>query len=566
MTVDVADGLPQLWRDGKVDMSLVWELAKRRLEDIRLREGDASRGDKSSAHADISEMGRVYQIATRAMEETDNHSALALRNAQDYVDLVAFLEAKYGEEDIPGDVRQTLEKIRQTGQRPEPVCHGTQRSIVERIIIAKAQNRLEGGRSAFERREAFCLAHGKDIAAGLRPRVEELRHAIGEERLSEQGWQTCRNRLWQLMEEECIPIENGGPDGLMEAAHWSPELTAVAREMEELQLLLDAKRGETVPKILSITPLSEGSFQPVLVAISEGGERFVLKPSDAAMERYLREENDGMREKKFKKKFASTTSFLGTALGTYARNLAAGGIEKLLASPHVVASVFAFADSNGDTSIAMEYANGHPADFSKQGRTAIDDQAKGKREELARAGRFQRQATWLQLQDCLSGQLDRHTRNVYHSGERILAFDHDLSFPRLSHRSFAADVPLTLGIRREKRQLERVDGSWGRNYAMPPLIDGEMLLAIRRLSILDLESLYRSVGLTRLEIHPALARAEKMKNLAEKMEKDGRVISTDDWGSESVNAQIDHRYEASPEQCLCPQNCYFVRHTTGSYC
>jgi hypothetical protein len=57
---------------------------------------------------------------------------------------------------------------------------------------------------------------------------------------------------------------------------------------------------------------------------------------------------------------------------------------------------------------------------------------------------FIRQDTWMQLQNVLAGQVDRHSNNVLLTEHGPVAIDHDLSFPTNPLRNLADQVPESL--------------------------------------------------------------------------------------------------------------------------
>jgi hypothetical protein len=54
---------------------------------------------------------------------------------------------------------------------------------------------------------------------------------------------------------------------------------------------------------------------------------------------------------------------------------------------------------------------------------------------------FIRRETWMQLQDVLTGQIDRHGDNVMLTKDGPVAIDHEFSFPTNSPRGVANMVP-----------------------------------------------------------------------------------------------------------------------------
>ncbi|MDR2432544.1 MAG: hypothetical protein LBD34_02210 [Puniceicoccales bacterium] len=226
--------------------------------------------------------------------------------------------------------------------------------------------------------------------------------------------------------------------------------------------------------------------------------------------------------------------FIGTVSGSYRRNQATVRVEDMLRTigkekgtvvPHVIATVSA-AEMKGVPFIAMEMLNGESL-----GKAAYEKKIKYDND-------FIRQETWMQLQDVLTGQIDRHGDNVMLTENGPVAIDHDLSFPTSPPRDFADKVPKSLvGLfqvrSRQKKKLITtelaVDEKSPRNYCVPPVIDQEMFGIITAIDLDKLRATYQECGLTRLEIQAAMGRAEGLKRAAEKLKNQGRVIESDQW-------------------------------------
>jgi hypothetical protein len=187
---------------------------------------------------------------------------------------------------------------------------------------------------------------------------------------------------------------------------------------------------------------------------------------------------------------------------------------------------------------------------------------------LRRDFNFRREETWLQLFDCLLGQQDRHSENVFWDNSHIWAIDQDISFPdfglRLASRftdrkgrysvnermrahartiNLANRVPLQL-YSGKGRAVDGLAGLY--NYCMPPVMDEDMRQLIVGLASEELRQFLVSMDLTPGQINAAVNRLESMKGHI-----DGgyiRVIAPTAWGR-------DHLPECTP------QNSYFMWHT-----
>jgi hypothetical protein len=321
-----------------------------------------------------------------------------------------------------------------------------------------------------------------------------------------------------------------------------PACRAVALQIEELQILLDARMNSQAGLERNVPPpiraLGSGYCNTVCLAHAGKNERgpIVLKPCDLAKQR-----KNGAD---FTRGAVLPQKFIGTVSGSYRRNLAASGLQHMLAEigiplgievPHVIANVSA-AEANGEACIAMERL---------QGKTVAATVRKPQEAPryLVYDNEFIRRETWLQLTDILTGQVDRHGNNVMYTPEgRSVGIDHDLSFPLERQRPhIAGAVPFHLVNPNERAG---VDGIGNRNYGMPPFIDTQMQTVIRVLDLGKLESMYRECGLTRPEIEAAMSRARGLKFFAEEHAQQGRIIAPNYWASCSPHLSVYDSYAA----------------------
>jgi hypothetical protein len=167
----------------------------------------------------------------------------------------------------------------------------------------------------------------------------------------------------------------------------------------------------------------------------------------------------------------------------------------------------------------------------------------------------------MQLQDVLTGQVDRHGNNVILTENGPVAIDHDLSFPTNPLRNLPDQVPESLvdlfqvPSRHKKKSLTlelAVHKKSPRNYCMPPVIDQEMFDVIMAIDLDKLRATYQECGLTRFEIQAAMGRAEGLKMAAEGLKNQGRVIAPNKWATSLLIKRSCNR-----------RNFYALRHCAG---
>jgi hypothetical protein len=307
-----------------------------------------------------------------------------------------------------------------------------------------------------------------------------------------------------------------------------PHCLEIALEAEAIEILLDAQESGQVGLEKNAPPdikdLGSGRFNTVKLAHTgkDGQNPVALKPCDQSKSEATADA------------FARTTrgaqAMIGRVSGSYRRNKATAKLQDMLVNigrgvgitvPHVVATVSA-ATMEGIPCIAMEALKGgtlrHAANCN----------------EIEYDNEFVRRETWIQLQDILTGQIDRHGNNVILTKDGPVAIDHDLSFPTDPPRKFAATVPTNIAVAqrwRGKLVGRAVDNKSRRNYCMPPVIDEEMYKVIMAIKSDELENMYEECGLTRPEIQAAMSRVEALKKAAQELMEQNRVIAQNEWAA-----------------------------------
>jgi hypothetical protein len=328
-----------------------------------------------------------------------------------------------------------------------------------------------------------------------------------------------------------------------------PHCLEIAFKAEAIEILLDAKESGQVELEKNVPPkivtLGSGEFNTVKLAHTgkEGHGPVALKPCDQSK----KEAN----AKGFAQTTLETQKMIGRASGNYGRNKATAKLQDVLANigqrvgitvPRVVATVSA-ATMEGIPCVAMEALEGGII-----GKAANDGKIEYNNE-------FVRRETWMQLQDILTGQIDRHGGNVILTKDGPVAIDHDLSFPTDPPRDCAAIVPFDIAVDHvidDKPYELAVDGVSPRNYCMPPVIDWEMYKVIMAINLTELKNMYEECGLTRFEIKAAISRAEALKEAAQQLPK-RRVIDPNRW------AVVSTKKKGPCNDC----NFYAARHFYG---
>jgi hypothetical protein len=329
----------------------------------------------------------------------------------------------------------------------------------------------------------------------------------------------------------------------------NPNCLEIALKAEAIEILLDAKESGQVELEKNVPPdiedLGSGEFNTVKLAHTgkDGQGSVALKPCDQSK----KETNAG----EFTRTSRTQQKFIGRVSGSYGKNKATAKLQDMLVNigrgieitvPRVVATVSA-ATVKGTPYIAMEALEGETVE-----KVANDHKIEYDNEFVCRE-------TWMQLQDILTGQIDRHANNVILTKDGPVAIDHDLSFPTNPPRDFAATVPISIVVEQQwQGELigRAIDNKSPRNYCMPPVIDREMYKVIMAIDPDVLENMYRECGLTRHEIQAAMSRARALQSAAQRLIKQGRVIDPNRW-------VVSHRVSNLCNDC----NFYAARHYYG---
>jgi hypothetical protein len=365
----------------------------------------------------------------------------------------------------------------------------------------------------------------------IRSFLSDIENFVRENDLGEDKILSLSEKLLKLCGEPFIECETG-TFSINELDH-DPGCRALAIRAESLEILLDAKACGQVGLERNIPPdvrnLGKGTYNVVQLAhtrpgIGDGNASgpIALKPCDQSKS----EKNPD----KFTHGANMFREHIGRASGNYGRNLAASGVQDMLCNigkgkgitvPHVIASVSA-AEISGVPCIAMEALEGETVEIA-----TYNDQISPYNNE------FIRRETWIQIQDVLTGQIDRHCNNVMLTADGPVAVDHDLSFPTNPPREFAGTVPLNITKSRWawwNIVIEQaIDGKSHRNYCMPPFIDEDMYNVITNINLDELEGMYQRCGLTRLEISAAMDRAQVLINIARNLRNNRKVIAPNEW-------------------------------------
>jgi hypothetical protein len=374
-------------------------------------------------------------------------------------------------------------------------------------------------------------AFGSDIGGILK----NAHSFVQNNNLSQDEIAMLRRSLQDLCGKPIIQCSNDGSFSINECER-IPECRSIALQVEALEILLDARECGHVRLERNVPPeiktLGKGNVNAVKLAHAQrdGIDPIAIKPCDQS-----RKESgeDGLPQglprefppdtlKKIKElQEKELIAGIGSVSGSYRRNKATSRLQNMLIGigeqrrievPHVVATVSA-AEMNGVPYIAMEALDG------KTIHDTVTTNAEGvwKKKFVARE-------TWIQLQDVLTGQIDRHGNNVMLTSDGPIAIDHDLSFPTNPPRELADTVPTIIST-----GASAIDYKTARNYCMPPVIDREMFDVIMAIDVDTLANMYQECGLTRLEIQSALSRARGLKEHALAMEKEGLVIDPTEW-------------------------------------
>ncbi|MDR2432473.1 MAG: hypothetical protein LBD34_01845 [Puniceicoccales bacterium] len=353
------------------------------------------------------------------------------------------------------------------------------------------------------------------LASKINKNLKDILTFVQKNNLSLDEISTLRTALTDFSgKEEVIRLYPGHSSSIKASDH-NQYCFNIALKVEAIEILLDAKEKGYVglERNGSPKPLGRGQYNVVQRAYTKKNKKgaVALKPCD----RFKQKQDPA----KFGNDSQSTQVFLGCTCGSYSRNKATSKVQDMFCAigkakrinvPRVVASVFA-AEMDGVPCIAMKRLNG-PTLWQA-----------AKEETIKYDNDFICQETWLQLQDILTGQIDRHANNVILTKNGPVAFDNDLSFLTSRGRTSAGVITKTLS------SIDGVGGVDLKNYCMPPVIDENMCEVIEAIELDKLENMYRKCGLTSLEIEPALARAQALKKKVEKLKQRGLVIKPNEW-------------------------------------
>ncbi|MDR1233514.1 MAG: hypothetical protein LBJ75_04650 [Puniceicoccales bacterium] len=149
---------------------------------------------------------------------------------------------------------------------------------------------------------------------------------------------------------------------------------------------------------------------------------------------------------------------------------------------------------------------------------------------------YLREATWLQVQDVLTGQVDRHNENLHVNPDtgHITAFDFDHSFPTMEARpNFASRCPQIIQGKGLKA-VDQIGRKGSRNFCMPPVIDTTMQKKIMAIASEKLKTELLPTGLSQDEIEASALRLIHMQQLINGDDDDDMVleigiITSTDW-------------------------------------
>jgi hypothetical protein len=388
------------------------------------------------------------------------------------------------------------------------------------------------------------------VAAGIQQIngiLADMKSFVQQNDLSRREIASLRQSLRDLCSKPIIQWPNGLFS--INESDCNPHCLEIALGAEAIEILLDAKESGQVELEKNVPPdiedLGSGKFNTVRLAHTgkEGHGPIALKPCDQSKKEA---NSDG-----FVRTLQTSQAFIGRGSGSYGRNKATAKLQDMLVDigrgkgitvPRVVATVSA-ATMNGTPCIAMEKLNGGIV-----GKAADD-------RKIKYDNKFVRRETWIQIQDILTGQIDRHGGNVILTKDGPVAIDHDLSFPTNPPRKFAATVPLQIAVRHQlsgKPAIMAVDGIKSRNYCMPPVIDEEMYKVIMAINPDKLKNMYEECGLTRHEIQAAMSRVRALQSAAKQLKDQDRVIAPNRWAESGRVKNFCNNY-----------NFYAVRHFYG---
>jgi hypothetical protein len=146
----------------------------------------------------------------------------------------------------------------------------------------------------------------------------------------------------------------------------------------------------------------------------------------------------------------------------------------------------------------------------------------GQEDSMWRDGEFRRQETWLQLEDCIMGAIDRHVLNVLWDSKKkaLTAIDHDLSFQQQG----AYTIPRELFDGKEFKPPCT-------HYCMPPAIDEEMATFLENLHETDLRAALNG-KLLAVQVDAASSRLNVLKDALR--DRKFLIVKKEKWGNDAA--------------------------------
>jgi hypothetical protein len=264
-------------------------------------------------------------------------------------------------------------------------------------------------------------------------------------------------------------------------------------------------------------PLGSGAFNSTFLFAAEDGTAEVFKPLPVEKNLEARRK-DNLWNSKFGIDPHNAAN----------RNLAACAVAELIGHPELVVGT-RLAVVNGQVGLAMARAGG----------ISVFDAAREQGLDLRNDPDFQRQCTWLQLLDCIIGNMDRHSGNLNWEEKlkKLTSYDNDMTLIAGISRSLANTLPGQLYYSRSgttaddsSRTTGSIDGKSPRNYCVPAAIDAEMQGTILALSEESLRDTLRAVPLKPDQISAACCRLRCLKEQIQDPAK-VTVIRPGEWGS-----------------------------------
>jgi hypothetical protein len=316
----------------------------------------------------------------------------------------------------------------------------------------------------------------------------------------------------------------------------SQRMTEIYGHCEALLIMADAMLNNRIFLNQKTSFLGEGCFNALFLFLNATE---VFKP--ASIQRTSPEKT---REIDFNRSVGVNIH------NTVDRNLAVCRVAELFGHQELIVKT-ELTVVNGHVGIAMNKAPGETV-----------WQTYSRNNKLGENAEFQRQCTWLQLMDCVSGHIDRHEWNLNwvwdaeHRQGSIQAFDNDTAFLDISSSrpSLAEVVPDKLGVdvvdQNNTHYAVSIDRISARNYCCPPVIDSEMREKLLNITEASLRDALEKSSLTPNQIDAACKRLKCLQAMVQDS-RIVRVIHPQQWGNPSATDGL-----------CCPDNCYFKRYTS----